>query len=120
MLRRIWILTAIIALITASVPSFGWKFASMADSRGTDNGIHLDTFSTIVSLINSENVDFVVFQGDAVTGSSSDTTLASQMDTWLTEINKLNCPWYYTPGNHEISTSTAEVNVLRPLSLIHI
>lgn len=114
MLRRGLFVLAVVALITASVPSCAWKFASMADSRGSDNGIHLDTFSTIINLVNSENVDFVVFQGDAVSGSSSDTTLASQMDTWLAEINKLNCPWYYTPGNHEIHTSTAEVDVLRP------
>ena len=63
--------------------------------------------------INAENVDLVVFQGDAVSGSSNDNTLSSQMNNWLVEMNKLNCPWYYTPGNHEISTSTAEANVLR-------
>ena len=110
-IRRILIFTAILALATS--PSFAWKFVSMADSRGTTNGVNVATLRAIVTRVNAENVDLVIFQGDAVTGSSSDTTLSSQMDTWLVEMNKLNCPWYYTPGNHEIQTSTAEANVLR-------
>jgi len=109
--RRILILSVVLAL--AAGPAFPWKFASMADSRGSTNGVNVATLSTIVSRVNAENVDLVIFQGDAVTGSSSDSTLSSQMDTWLVEMNKLNCPWYYTVGNHEVQTSTAEENVLR-------
>ena len=85
----------------------------MADSRGSTNGVNVATLSAIVTRINAENVDLVVFQGDAVSGSSSDSTVSSMMNTWLVEMNKLNCPWYYTPGNHEIQTSTVEANVLR-------
>ena len=115
MRRRVRITLLVITLVAAlAVPSFAWKFASMADSRGSNNGINQAVLSNIITRINAENVDLLIFQGDAVTGSSSDTTLASQMDNWLLEMNKLNCPWYYTPGNHEIGTSTAEVNVLRP------
>jgi hypothetical protein len=110
-IRRIAILAAVLLVLAG--PAFAWKFASMADSRGSTNGVNVTTLSTIVTRINAENVDMVIFQGDAVSGSSSDATLSSQMDTWLVEMNKLNPPWYYTPGNHEIQTSTAEANVLR-------
>ena len=110
-IRRIAILAAVVLILAG--PAFAWKFASMADSRGSTNGVNVAILSTIVNLVNAENVDLVVFQGDAVSGSSSDATLSSQMDTWLVEMNKLNAHWYYTPGNHEISTSTAEANVLR-------
>lgn len=110
-IRRSLILVA--AFLMFANPAFAWKFASLADSRGTTNGVNVTTLSTIVTKINAENVDLVIFQGDAVSGSSSDTTLSSMMDTWLVEINKLNAPWYYATGNHEIQTSTAEANVLR-------
>ena len=113
MLRRLSVVALVVALLSAAAcPSFGWKFASMADSRGSDNGVNTTVFTNIVNLINAEHVDFVIFQGDAVTGSATDSKLSSQMDTWLGVINNLNCPWYYCPGNHEIQTATAE-NVLR-------
>ena len=110
-IRRILILAAAVLLFAG--PAFAWKFASLADSRGSTNGVNVTTLSTIVTKINAENVDLVVFQGDAVSGSSSDSTLNTMMNAWLVEMNKLNCPWYYTSGNHEIQTSTAEANVLR-------
>lgn len=99
-------------LLAAACPSFGWKFASIADSRGSDNGVNTAELTKIVNCINSENVDLVIFQGDAVTGSTNDATLSSQMDTWLGVMSNLNCPWYYSAGNHEIQTATSE-NVLR-------
>ena len=103
----------IVVLFAASLaPAFAWKFVSMADSRGSDNGVNTAELTKIVGLVNLENADLVIFQGDAVNGSSSDATLASQMDTWLSVMNTLNCPWYFVPGNHEVSTATSE-NVIR-------
>jgi hypothetical protein len=61
-------------------PAFAWKFVSMADSRGSTNGVNTAKLTTIVNLINLENVDLVIFQGDAVDGSGNDTTLGLQMD----------------------------------------
>jgi hypothetical protein len=100
-------------LVSVAVPSFAWKFASIADSRGSDNGVNTEELQKIVNRINAEGVDLVIFQGDAVGGSDSDSTLSSQMDTWLSVMKKLKCPWYYTPGNHEIHTATAQKRVLR-------
>ncbi len=114
MLRRILVLLSLAALLTATaMPSFAWKFASIADSRGSDNGVNKEVLAKIVNHINSEGVDLVVFQGDAVSGTKDDAALASQMTSWLFIMNKLDCPWYYTPGNHEVQTSTAQENVLR-------
>ncbi len=113
MIRRANSILCIVILLVISIsPAFAWKFVSIADSRGSTNGVNTAKFTTIVNLINLENVDLVIFQGDAVNGSSSDTTLGSQMDTWLGVINTLNCPWYYTVGNHEIATATS-ANVIR-------
>lgn len=80
----------------------------MADSRGSTNGVNVAELTKIVNCINLENADLVIFQGDAVDGSSTDATLSSQMDTWLSVMNTLNCPWYFTPGNHEIRSATSE------------
>lgn len=114
MLRRILVLLLLVVLlIAASMPSFAWKFASIADSRGSDNGVNKEVFTKIINRINAEGVDLVVFQGDAVSGTKDDAALASQMNSWLSIMRKLNCPWYYTPGNHEVQTPTAQENVLR-------
>ena len=113
MLRRLSIVLLVLLLIASVAPSYAWKFASIADSRGSDNGVNTGELTKIVNRINAEGVDLVIFQGDAVGGSSSDSTVSSQMNTWLSVMNKLNCPWYYCPGNHEIQTSTAQNVVLR-------
>lgn len=110
--RTLAIILLVSLMLIAAVPSFAWKFASMADSRGSNNGVNTVTLTKIVDLINSEKVDLVLFQGDAVGGTKDDAALSSQMDTWLAVTSKLNCPWYYTPGNHEISTGTSE-SILR-------
>jgi predicted phosphodiesterase len=111
MSKRILMLALAVVLIAS--PSFAWKFASMADSRGDDNGVNTKVFDKIIDRINSEGVDLVIFQGDAVSGSSDDVKLGEQMDNWLACMKRLNAPWYYTPGNHEIHTATAQSRVLR-------
>lgn len=115
MLRRVCVIVIIVSIaMLMPIAAFGWKFASIADSRGDNNGVNISVLSNIVNRINAEGVDLVIFQGDAVNGSSSDATCASQMDTWLSVINNLNCPWYFVPGNHEIQSATQQENVLRP------
>ncbi len=114
--RRLLILSIIplLLIMAEAAGPAAWKFASMADSRGDDNGVNTAALTAVINRVNSENVDFLLFQGDAVTGTTTDITTASQMDNWLGIMSALNCPWRYTPGNHEIQTSTAQVNVLRP------
>ncbi len=103
--RRLSITVSLtLIIILSALPSFAWKFVSIADSRGNDNGVNTVELTKIVDKINLEGADLVLFQGDAVGGSSDDTILSKQIDTWLSVMKKLKCPWYYTPGNHEVST----------------
>lgn len=86
-----------------------WRFVSMADSRGSDNGVNTTVLSQIVSLINTEDCDLVIFAGDAVTGSSNNATLDSQLNTWKSIMDELTCPYYPVVGNHEIQSPTSHL-----------
>lgn len=103
--------SSVLALMCTA--AFGWKFASMADSQGFNNGVNTVVLTKLVNQINTEHVDFVIFQGDAITGSADDAACGSQMNTWLSIMGNLNCPWYFVPGNHDIQSPTAQENVLR-------
>jgi len=84
----------------------------MADSRGGNDGVNAEVFGRVIELVNAEKPDLVIFQGDAVSGSKDTKELSSQMDNWLRFMKRLNCRWYYVPGNHEIRSAESE-NVLR-------
>jgi len=113
MTRKARVILLAIAFLLAQNPSFGWKFASFADSRGSNNGVNTAELSKIVNRINLEGVDIALFQGDAVSGYCDDACLSSQMDTWLSVMANLNCPWYFCPGNHELESRASSENVLR-------
>lgn len=110
--RAIRTAAVIAAILAAASPAFAWKFASIADSRGDTNGVNAAELTKIINKINQEHVDLVIFEGDSINGGCDDACLASQLDTWLSVMKGLDCPWYYSPGNHELSSATAE-NVLR-------
>jgi hypothetical protein len=88
-----------VLLILAASPSFAWKFVSIADSRGDNNGVNTTILTKIVNRINAESVDLVIFQGDAIDQSITDAMASSYLDTFISVMNKLNCPWYFSPGN---------------------
>lgn len=98
----------VLLLCLLSTHAFAWKFAVLGDSRGGKTGVRTEVLSPIIRQINNEKVDLVLFVGDAVNGSHDDAKLSAQMDTWIDAMKKLNCPWYYTPGNHEISSPASE------------
>ena len=101
-------IVVVVVLLAVSSPSFAWKFASTADSQGGDNGVNVAMLTKIINQINAEGVDLLIMQGDLVSGSSTDSTLASQYDTWKSVMSGLNCPYYVVPGNHDVSTSNSE------------
>ncbi|MDI6827646.1 MAG: metallophosphoesterase [Armatimonadota bacterium] len=111
-LKTFLVSIAILLLIILPISSYGWKFVSMADSRGGDNSVNMKVFLAIIDRVNAEKPDLVIFQGDAVSGSKDPKVLSSQMDTWLSAMKKLKCRWYYVPGNHEIRSAACE-DVLR-------
>jgi len=99
------LLAILIALPTGT--AFAWKFASIADSQGSDNGVSTGVLTTIVNQIKAENVDLVILSGDLVSGATDITLHNSMYDTWLGVMNQLNCPWYVVPGNHDINDNAA-------------
>lgn len=106
------LLVALLALVLAPTSAFGWKFAVIADTQGSNNGVNTAELTTIISRINDENVDFVLECGDATTGCA-DPCKSLEMATWVATMDQLNCPYYFVPGNHDVQTSTAQENVLR-------
>lgn len=102
----------LLVLLSATLPCAAWKFVSMADSRGEIAAVNAEVFKRIIKQVNAEKPDLVIFQGDAVSGSKDTKKLSEQMDNWLSYMKRLNCPWYFVPGNHEIRSATAE-SILR-------
>ena len=115
MKKHAGILAIAAILIVIAAPSFAWKFAVMGDTQGTGGSdvINVPVMTNIVNRINGEGAAFVLQHGDASWGYCDDSCLSSQMDTWLSIMNGLNCPWYYCPGNHEIGDRSTTENVLR-------
>lgn len=101
------LLLLIAGLLAAPVLAFGWRFASIADSRGSDNGVNTAVLSKIVNCINNEKVDLVLVSGDLVDARNSE-QLASQLDTWKSVMSQLKCPYYVSVGNHDIPDSNSE------------
>jgi len=96
-----------------------WRFAVLADSRSdkvfgdanysAENGVNRVVLSKLVSRMNKEKLDFVLFIGDAVMGEKKATFAADapgsvkfEMTAWLAVMKKLKCPWYFSVGNHEV------------------
>jgi len=104
---RLSLLTVVLVAALAS-QCFGWKFVAMGDSRARGTGVNEEVLPKIVDQINKEHVDLVIFAGDAVNGTSIDSVLVTQFSNWLKVMNRLNCPYYYSPGNHEIITKRSQ------------
>ena len=95
-----------------------WKFIVTGDSRGSDNGVSATILSEIAAEIVSQNVDFVLFPGDLVTGSSTPATLESQLTTWRTTMQPVydaGIDVYVVRGNHDTGSVTAWNNVFPEL-----
>ncbi len=92
----------------SNVYSEPYRFISMADSRGAYNGVNDPVLSNIVDFILLEDAEFVLFSGDLVNGSSTDSILTSQLYHWrdvmapIYASNMYGAKIYAIPGNHEI------------------
>jgi len=91
-----------------------FTFVSMADSRGSDNGVNDAVLSGIVSQVLADSPAFVMFPGDLVTGSSDAVTLTTQLNHWRDVMDPLYASGMYGagvfagPGNHEIRNAASE------------
>jgi len=107
-MKRVVLLVSALLLACSLCHAEAWKFVSMADSRGSDNGVNTSALSQIVTLVNAENPDLVIFQGDNVNGYTSAENLRSQLQTWKAVMADLNCPYYACPGNHDVQDESHE------------
>ena len=84
-----------------------WKFIVTCDSRGYTNGINQTILSELVNEILSQDVDFLLFPGDLVTGYTSigPAGFEAQLREWvrITEpIYNAGIGVYVSRGNHEV------------------
>jgi hypothetical protein len=95
-----------------------WRFAVCADSRAEaafgaagyapDNGVNREVLNKLIAQLNKEKLDFLLFAGDAVMGEKKQDlkpgepgSLDFELKGWIDLMKKLNCPWYFSVGNHE-------------------
>jgi hypothetical protein len=84
-----------------------WKFIVTCDSRGYTNGINQTIFNELVNEILSQDVDFLLFPGDLVTGYASigPSGFEAQLREWvqITEpVYNAGIGVYVSRGNHEV------------------
>lgn len=85
----------------------GLKFAQVSDVHFLENGTNTtfkmtaetpNLIDDAIEQINSEqNVDFVMFTGDLI-----DKPLEKELKAVLPHLAKLNYPWYFAFGNHDV------------------
>ena len=86
----LWLLASCL-LITVSTASFGWKFVVLGDTQGSNYGCNTAELAKIVSMVNLENADFVIHNGDTTDGSDIAATQATYLANWASIMNQLNC-----------------------------
>jgi len=107
----------LIVMLAASPAAFAQtvRFVVTCDSRGSDNGVNTAILSEIVQAFLDEEVDFVLFPGDLITGSFDQSTNELQFTNWLSIMQPLydvGIGVYPCRGNHDVySPKTAWDNV---------
>jgi len=97
------------ALFPVQTPALEpWRFIVTADSRsgseGDNNGVNVPILAELVSEIIDANAEFVLFGGDLVIGTSSQSLLESQFLTWRETVKPLyqaGIGVYIVRGNHD-------------------
>jgi hypothetical protein len=84
-----------------------WKFIVTCDSRGQNNGIQTTILTELVQEITSQQVDFVLFPGDLVSGYSAagPSGFEAQLRAWvqiMKPVYDAGIRVYVCRGNHEI------------------
>ena len=92
-------------------PTVSFRFAMTDDSRAAggaaarNNGVSTVVLAAIAKDIAAQQIDFLLFPGDMVTGETNDSAvLGSMMSAWkkaMAPVYTANIPIYTTRGNHE-------------------
>ena len=54
-------LAALILVLVTPRSTFAWRFVSVGDSRGSNNGVNDAVLTSLITRINAENCDLLVF-----------------------------------------------------------
>jgi len=84
-----------------------WKFIVTCDSRGSDNGIEAIILGELVNEILDQDVDFVLFPGDLVSGYAyiGPAGFEAELKAWvqmMLPVYKAGIGVYVSRGNHEV------------------
>jgi hypothetical protein len=87
-------------------PEGQFQFAIVTDRTG---GLRPGVFSEAIDKLNLLRPPFVMSVGDLITGYTEDVTeLNRQWDEFDAMINRLEMPFFYVPGNHDITNATMD------------
>ncbi len=104
--RFVYVVFFLVALSSTSFAETSWKFIATCDSRGSDNGVNTVILGELATEMVNQEVDFVLFAGDLVTGSPNQAVLESQLTTWrdtMAAVYDANIAVYCVRGNHDCS-----------------
>ena len=107
-MKFVFAVLVVVVLTSTSFAQRPWKFIVTCDSRGNTNGINQTILRELVTEIENQGFDFVLFPGDLVSGftASGPDEFEAQLRVWV-EIMKpvydANIPVYVCRGNHEVS-----------------
>ena len=84
-----------------------WKFIVTCDSRGSENGIEAIILGELVNEILDQDVDFVLFPGDLVSGYAyiGPAGFEAELRAWvqmMLPVYKAGIDVYVSRGNHEV------------------
>ena len=94
LLKLVWISLVLALLFPAACeeatlrqdsPQASWQFVVVGDSRsdGQNNGVNIRILGELAAEIAKQNVDFVLFLGDLVSGEVRQARMETQFSTWL-------------------------------------
>ncbi|TXF86302.1 hypothetical protein FUA23_19480 [Neolewinella aurantiaca] len=87
-------------------PDGQFQFAIVTDRTG---GLRPGIFSEAVDKLNLLRPPFVMSVGDLITGYTRDLTeLNRQWDEFDAMVNRLEMPFFYVPGNHDITNAVMD------------
>src|SRR5262249_32051670 len=78
-----------------------FRFAIVGDRTG---GVRPGVFERAVEQLNLLQPEFVVSVGDLITSSDDPTKVKKEWDTFNGFIRRLEVPFFYVPGNHDLGT----------------
>ena len=115
-MRSVIFVLAILTISSFTISAFAekWNFIIVGDSRGFNNGVHTDILGEIVQETIDQNAEFILFPGDLVNGSSTQSVLESELTTWINTMQPLydaGIGVYPVRGNHETGSLAAWHNV---------